>query len=376
VKKTIAKSVTAIDLSVSLIKIKANLNFFGCERVTNTNQFQPKSPRRSQSVVLALAMGGVLALTSCSSAPTTSASSKIAAPAASVASGITLDQAKDAAAPNSSAANQAINSEQQATKSVNKPSGEATNNNNVENPALKPQKPQLIKTAYVSLKLDSIDQALIKIRELSQSKGGDIYSFQDNQSADRGDHRKANLVVKVPVASLDQVLASIAKLGKVQNQKLESNDVTQQIVDSDARLKNLRQQEDQTRKIMERAGSINDTLRVSQSLAGIREQIEQIDAQVKNMRQQVAYSTINLELEELQAANPSGDPFGLRVQETWKNSTGTAGSLATGIMLTVLWLLPFTPLFAAGGAGFYWFRRRQKAQIVTNQKLIEVEEAK
>ncbi len=321
--------------------------------MTDTNQFQPKSPRRSQSVVLALAVGGVLALTSCSSAPTTSASSKIAAPAAS---GITLDQAKDSAAPKSSAANKA-------DKEVSKPSRETANSNNVENPALKPQKPQLIKTAYVSLKLDSIDQALLKIRELSQSKGGDIYSFQDNQSADRGDHRKANLVVKVPVASLDQVLANIAKLGKVQNQKLESNDVTQQIVDSDARLKNLRQQEEQTRKIMERAGSINDTLRVSESLAGIREQIEQIDAQVKNMRQQVAYSTINLELEELQAANPAGDPFGLRVQETWKNSTGTAGSLATGIMLTVLWLLPFTPLFAAGGAGFYWLRRRQKAQV-------------
>jgi Domain of unknown function (DUF4349) len=340
--------------------------------MTDTNQLQPKSPRRSQSVVLALAMGGVLALTSCSSAPTTTASSKISG---SVASGITLDQAKDAAAPKPSASSKAVNNEQQAAKAVSKPSGETTNNG-VENPVLKPQKPQLIKTAYVSLKLDSIDQALIKIRELSQSKGGDIYSFQDNQSADRGDHRKANLVVKVPVASLDQVLASIAKLGKVQNQKLESNDVTQQIVDSDARLKNLRQQEEQTRKIMERAGSINDTLRVSESLAGIREQIEQIDAQVKNMRQQVAYSTINLELEELQAANPSGDPFGLRVQETWKNSTGTAGSLATGIMLTVLWLLPFTPLFAAGGAGFYWYRRRQKAQVVNTPTTINVEEAK
>jgi Domain of unknown function (DUF4349) len=237
----------------------------------------------------------------------------------------------------------------------------------------KPQKPQLIKTAYVSLKLESIDQAISKLRDLSQSKGGDIYSLQDNQSTDRGDHRKASLVLKVPVTSLDPVLVGINKLGKVQSQKLESNDVTQQIVDSDARLKNLRQQEEQTRKIMDRAGSINDTLDVSQSLANIREQIEQIDAQVKNMRQQVAYSTINLELEELQAANPSGDPLGLRIQETWKNSTGTAGGLATNIGLTVLWLLPFSPLLAAGGAiGFYWLRRRRHRVVDVTPVIEEV----
>jgi Domain of unknown function (DUF4349) len=325
--------------------------------MTDTNK-QSRSFARSQSVILALAVGGVLALTSCASERSTS--NQVAA---STTAGESLAQAKNAAPADAGATADKVadakNIEKESAKAPNngKPNEKGVSQNQT---ALPPQKPQLIKTAFVSLKLDSIDQALVKLRELSQSKGGDIYSFQDNQSADRGDHRKARLVLKVPVAALDPVLTGIGKLGKIQSQKLDSADVTQQIVDSDARLKNLRQQEEQTRKIMERAGSINDTLNVSQSLAAIRQQIEQIDAQVKNMRQQVAYSTINLELEELQAANPSGEPLGLRIQETWKNSTGTAGGLATNIGLMVLWLLPFTPLLAAGGAGFYWFRRRQK----------------
>jgi Domain of unknown function (DUF4349) len=324
--------------------------------MTDTNK-QSRSFARSQSAILALAVGGVLALTSCASEHS---SSQVAA---STTAGASLEQAKNVA-PADAAADKVAGD----AKNIEKESAKVPSNGNNGKPnekgvsqnqtALPPQKPQLIKTAFVSLKLDSIDQALVKLRELSQSKGGDIYSFQDNQSADRGDHRKARLVLKVPVAALDPVLTGIGKLGKIQSQKLDSADVTQQIVDSDARLKNLRQQEEQTRKIMDRAGSINDTLNVSQSLAAIRQQIEQIDAQVKNMRQQVAYSTINLELEELQAANPSGEPLGLRIQETWKNSTGTAGGLATNIGLMVLWLLPFTPLLAAGGAGFYWFRRR------------------
>jgi hypothetical protein len=329
---------------------------------TNNKQVTPKSPRRTQSVFLALACGSILALTSCAATPNQLSDKS----AASSTAPVKLGALKPSASSEAAAAKDIAKVTENTNNAGSAPEGQTA-------PVPKPQKPQLIKTAYVSLKLESIDQAISKLRDLSQSKGGDIYSLQDNQSTDRGDHRKASLVLKVPVASLDPVLAGINKLGKVQSQKLESNDVTQQIVDSDARLKNLRQQEEQTRKIMDRAGSINDTLNVSQSLANIREQIEQIDAQVKNMRQQVAYSTINLELEELQAANPSGDPLGLRIQETWKNSTGTAGGLATNIGLTVLWLLPFTPLLAAGGAiGFYWLRRRRHRVVDVTPVIEEV----
>jgi Domain of unknown function (DUF4349) len=326
--------------------------------MTNTNS--PRS-RWGSRTLLVLSLGTGVILSSCAAE-----SSKTTASYASPSSSMADNKSAAEAAPQAKDAAKRVNPE---TKSAT-----SANQQTVQSVASKPQKPQLIKTAQVSLKLDSIDTAVTKIRETIQLKGGDIYSFQDNRTADRGDHRRAILVLKVPMNELDKMLAEIAKLGKVQSQKLESADVTQQIVDSDARLKNLRQQEDQTRKIMERAGSINDTLNVSQSLANIREQIEQIDAQVKNMRQQVAYSTINLELEELQAANPDGDPVGLRIQETWKNSTGNAASLATNIALALLWLLPFTPLLAAGGAGFYWWQRRKKVPLSLKSELHKGEE--
>jgi Domain of unknown function (DUF4349) len=336
-----------------------------------TNTLSPRSVWKSRTL-LALSLGGMIALTSCATESTTSnapaskvANGSIIKEGAQIASSVTSDTKADTAA-------------KQSEKKDAKPATSASagaNQQSVPANVPKPQKPQLIKTAQVSIKLDSIDTAVNKIRETIQLKGGDIYSFQDNRTADRGDHRKASLVLKVPVNELDKMLAEIAKLGKIQSQKLDSADVTQQIVDSDARLKNLRQQEDQTRKIMERTGSINDTLNVSQQLANIREQIEQIDAQVKNMRQQVAYSTINLQLEELQAANPDGDPVGLRIQETWKNSTGNAAGLATNIALTMLWLLPFTPLLAAGGAGLYWWQRRRKAALAIKPELSKEEVA-
>jgi archaellum component FlaC len=238
-------------------------------------------------------------------------------------------------------------------------------------PAVTPQKPQLVKTAELSLRLESIDKAMVQLRQIVQSQQGDIYNFQDDRLPENGRNHQATLMLKVPSIALENTLAEIAKLGRVESQGIKSDDVSQQLVDTDARLKNLRQQEDLTRKIMDRSGSVKDILTVSKELAAIREQIERLDATVKNLRQQVAYSTINLKLEEAQSTLPIGDAFRVQVQETWKNSTHAAGSLGTNLALGLLWLIPFAPFIAIGCGGVYYLRQRRKRVAVVETPQIE-----
>ncbi len=234
-----------------------------------------------------------------------------------------------------------------------------------------PQAPQLVKTAELSLRLESIDKAMLQLRQIVRSKQGDIYDFQDDRVPENGKNHQATLTLKVPSANLENTLAEIAKLGRLESQGMKSEDVSQQLVDTDARLKNLRQQEDLTRKIMDRSGSVKDILAVSKELSAIREQIERLDATVKNLRQQVAYSTINLRLEESQSTIPTGDAFGTQIQETWKNSTYAATSLGTNLALGLLWLVPFTPFIAIGCGGAYYFRQRRKRVAVVNTPQVE-----
>jgi hypothetical protein len=238
-------------------------------------------------------------------------------------------------------------------------------------PVIAPQKPQLVKTAELSLRLESIDKAMVQLRQIVRSQQGDIYNFQDNRLPENGKNHRATLMLKVPSIGLESTLAEIAKLGRVESQGIKSEDVSQQLVDTDARLKNLRQQEDLTRKIMDRSGSVRDILTVSKELSAIRDQIERLDATVKNLRQQVAYSTINLKIEEAQSTIPTSDGFGIQVQETWKNSTHAAGSLATNLALGLLWLIPFAPFIAIGCGGVYYLRQRRKRVAVVKTPQIE-----
>jgi len=55
------------------------------------------------------------------------------------------------------------------------------------------QRPQLIKMAELSLRLESIDKMMVQLRQIVQSKQGDIYDFQDDRSSDNERHRWATL---------------------------------------------------------------------------------------------------------------------------------------------------------------------------------------
>lgn len=218
--------------------------------------------------------------------------------------------------------------------------------------------PQLIKSANISVRVTSIEPALIEIKNLVKQVKGDIYNFEDQKPNDSENRHHISIEIKVPQAQLDDSLGRIGKLGTIINQKIKAEDVTNQLVDADARLKNLRQEEATISKIMERAGSIRDVLSVSKELSRVRSEIETIDATQKNLRGQVAYSTINLELEEsVSKIRDSGNPLGTRIGETWNSSTHVVGESVTNLGLLIVWLIPFIPLFVLGGGAFYLYRR-------------------
>jgi Domain of unknown function (DUF4349) len=221
-------------------------------------------------------------------------------------------------------------------------------------------KPQLIKTANLRLSVRSIDQTVTEIRRVLKQEQGAIYDFNDRR-VNEDNERTVTLVIKVPQQNLDQTIEAVSKFGNVIDIQIKSEDVTTQIVDTEARLKNLRQQEAMTQKIMERSGSIKDVLAVSKELAQVREQIERLDAQVKQLKGQVAFSTITLNLEAA-VGGQSGqeDSLGLQVQDTWHRSTQMAGGFVRGTFLVGVGLVPFLPFLLVLGGGAYLVQRRMR----------------
>ncbi|MEG4518728.1 MULTISPECIES: DUF4349 domain-containing protein [unclassified Microcoleus] len=222
-------------------------------------------------------------------------------------------------------------------------------------------RPQLIKKAQLSVVVKSIDASTKSVTNIVEKQQGDILGFQNQKPPDSSVRQTASVEIRVPQERLETTLEALAKLGTVENRSLTAEDVTNQLVDSEARLRNLRKSEEMVLKIMERSGSVGDVLKVSQELSNIRESIERIDAQLKSLRNQVAYSTISLTLEAAVSAQQTPQPsLGLRVQETWGKATHSVGELTLGLFGLGIWLLAYSPYFLLIGAAVYGFNRFKK----------------
>lgn len=268
--------------------------------------------------------------------------------------------------PNTRSENQISASAPKSAPAPPPPAGEARSADVAKKPAQTTvNRPQLIKKAEMSIVVKSIDTSTKSVTDIVKKQQGDILGFQNQKPPDSSVRQTATVDIRVPQERLETTLDALAKLGTVQNRGLTAEDVTTQLVDNEARLKNLRKSEEMVLKIMERSGSVADVLKASQELSNIRESIEQIDAQLKSLRNQVAYSTISLTLEAAVSAQQDPEPsLGLRVQETWGKATHSVGEVTLGLFALSIWLLAFSPYLVLIGAAVYGFNRFKKQHSV------------
>ncbi len=226
--------------------------------------------------------------------------------------------------------------------------------------ATKPQKTQLVKTATLTLRVKAIEPSLKRTAQIVSSQEGDILSLQDDVPQNETAYHTASLRFRVPQARLDAVLTDLVTLGTVESRAIQAEDVASQIVDFDARLKNLRRAEETVLGIMSRSGSVGDVLKVSQELTNIRSEIEQIQAQVQSLRQRVAYSTVDLSIKEAITQTQPGIPLGERLKESWSESTHAIGNTTAGLLQLAVWLLVFSPYLVGIAAAVLLIRKAQK----------------
>jgi hypothetical protein len=164
---------------------------------------------------------------------------------------------------------------------------------------------KLVRTAALDLIVKSPAQSSEKIVQLAQAAGGFLISSQVNGGADA---TSASLSIRVPAAKFEEVRAQIRKLGlRVDGQRIEAQDVTKQYVDQEARLRNLRAQEQQYLGILRKAGTVKDTLEVSDKLNEVRGAIEERQAEFEALSKQVETVAINITLR----AESDAQVFGL-----------------------------------------------------------------
>jgi hypothetical protein len=167
--------------------------------------------------------------------------------------------------------------------------------------------PRLVKRANLVVQVDDMEAAIAAVETIiAQQQGGSTAprrrwpnGHRDSPS-DAGDAGTPGRPHHYPGATQGS--------GRIQQQNLTAEDVSSQLVDLEARVRNLQQSETALLEIMERSGSIAEVLEVSRELSTVREAIERTEAQRQNLQGQVAFSTVTLTLETVGAPTPDSPP--------------------------------------------------------------------
>ena len=157
----------------------------------------------------------------------------------------------------------------------------------------------IIQESYLSLLVKDAGKAISDIKAKTTGLGG--YFVNSNISTpDSG--ATGQIIIRVPQSYLDETLVFLRRLAvKVVSENLQGNDVTDQYVDNDVRLKILEGNKARFTEIMNKAEKIEDILKVQQELFNIQSQIDSITGQQRYLSKnaQMVKITIYLSTDEL-----------------------------------------------------------------------------
>ena len=149
----------------------------------------------------------------------------------------------------------------------------------------------IIRTVDMQLTVSDVAAAVDEVAALAGRAGGWVVS--SDRSAKHGGY----ISIRVPAGSLDAAIQRLRGLAlKVESEISTSQDVTDEYVDIQSRLKGLRATEDRLLEIMQQADDVEDALNVQLELSNLQTRIEQIEGRIKYLEQTSAYSLINVGL--------------------------------------------------------------------------------
>jgi hypothetical protein len=173
------------------------------------------------------------------------------------------------------------------------------------------QQRMIVYTGSMSLQVNDTTDTLNKITDLLKGVNG--YIASRSLVAYGKDKLRGTIVVRIPAAALETTLGQIKALGvKVLKEDANSNDVTEEYVDLDARRKNLEAYEVELQKLLdtvrERTGKAEDILAVYNQLTEVRGQIEQIKGRQKYLENTSTLATYTIELVPIEEVVVQGKP--------------------------------------------------------------------
>ncbi|GGK30920.1 lipoprotein [Pilimelia terevasa] len=216
----------------------------------------------------------------------------------------------------------------------------------------------VVRTGTLAVRVDragDVETAAARAVALTQAAGG--YVGEDRRDRGTG-AAQATLTVRVPAAGFEALLGQLAGVGREESRQIGTQDVTEEVVDVDARLASQQASVNRTRAMLAQARTVAELVSLEGELARREAELASLQARKRSLADRTALSTVTLEIRGpgVAAAAPREPGFGSGLAAGWRALVSSLRVLAAVLGLLAPWVL------LLGGPAWLtarWLRRRR-----------------
>lgn len=220
---------------------------------------------------------------------------------------------------------------------------------------------KIIKTAALRLEIKDFKKYNDYVHNAVKQYGAYVAQEDQNLSDEKSE---TTITIKVPVAQFENMMNKLpGDDGKVMEKKINTDDVTGEMVDTRSRLEAKKQMRLKYLEFLKQSKNMAEVLQVQNEINAIQEQIESAASRVSFLSHQSAYSTINLTFyQPLEGYKPTdvAPSFLTRITNAFKTGVGWIAELFVG--LVSIW-----PLLLIVFAIYFGWKKLRPAKVIAQK---------
>ncbi|MET9298264.1 DUF4349 domain-containing protein [Micromonospora aurantiaca] len=149
----------------------------------------------------------------------------------------------------------------------------------------------IIYTGTMQVRVDDVEAAAREATTAVTAAGGFVGA--DRRSS-RAAEARAALTLRVPADRFAAVIDRLAGLGRQERREIRTEDVTEQVVDLDARIATQRARVESSRKLLARATSVDELVRLENEVGTRQADLAALEARKRRLADLTSLSTITV----------------------------------------------------------------------------------
>lgn len=224
----------------------------------------------------------------------------------------------------------------------------------------------IIRSVGLTMSTSDVRETVDSVRDIAVRSGGAVFSSDvtiGDQADDGSVPGGGQIVVRIPPQDLDGFVRDLDGAGFVTRLSQDSQDVTEQLVDLDIRIRQAETGIERIEALLEQATELGDVFTIETELSNRQVELERLRAAERNTEDLVALATVTVQIEYRapaeSEATPPDDGIGDAFASGWDAFVGVVFALGFVLAVAAPFLLTAALVLAAAWlVGRRWSRRQ------------------